>query len=285
MSSTHPPSTPSSPLPKLILYRMNGACSLVPHILLHELAIPFSAVLMTIGPNGAHAVDGSLSPEEYIRTVHPNGMIPALQITSPTSNSSFSSSSSSNDRGETTTTTLTENPAIITYIASLTPKGERELLRGGDPLQKAQVLSWLVFLSGSVHGQGYGALWRPGRYFDLTTTPATSIPPPTTTPIPNFDPTELKIKQVIQAAGRRSIDKFYGQIEARIGLGGSVYAVGDGLTVVDFYLYLFWRWGVSVGVPMRERYGRWEALVRVLEGRESVRRTLEVEGLELELEF
>jgi len=85
-----------------------------------------------------------------LRDVYPNGYIPALKI----------------EDGK-ATTILTENLALLiallTYIADLVPEHQ---FAGSTSLERATVLSCLSFLSGSIHGQGFGALWRPARYID-----------------------------------------------------------------------------------------------------------------------
>lgn len=63
------------------------------------------------------------------------------------------------------------------------------------------------------------------------------------------------------------------------GLKGT-HAVGDQLTVVDPYLYVFWRWGSSRMTDMEERYPKYAALIRELGKHDSVKRALEKEGIE-----
>jgi len=61
------PFTPKmSPLPKLTLYRHNGGCSLVTHILLTELSIPHTDIQLNSDANNKYAAtDGSFTHEDY----------------------------------------------------------------------------------------------------------------------------------------------------------------------------------------------------------------------------
>lgn len=95
----------------------------------------------------------------------------------------------------------------------------------------------------------------------------------------------------MREAGRRSIDLFYEQIEGRLperiaedGDGGEKederWVVGGQLSVVDFNLYLFYRWGKEMmGMKMEELYPRWTELVRGLEKRPSVKTAVWVENI------
>lgn len=233
-----------SPLPKLTLYRHNGGCSLVTHILLTELSIPHTDIQLKFDANNKYAAaDGSFTHEDYVRDVHPNGYIPALKI----------------EDGK-TTTILTENLALLTYIANLVP--ERQF-SGSTSLEQATILSWLSFLSGSIHGQGFGALWRPARYIDGET-------------LPGGD-------EAVQATGKQNILKYYGQVESRLGESGwAVRRERNEPTGVDWYLYLFFRWGRDVEIKMDvETYPRWTRLAKAVEGRPATRKVLDVEGLGL----
>jgi glutathione S-transferase len=58
------------------------------------------------------------------------------------------------------------------------------------------------------------------------------------------------------------------------------WAVGGQLSVVDFNLYLFYRWGKEMmGMKMEELYPRWTELVRRLEKRPSVKTAVWVENV------
>ncbi|KAK3385943.1 hypothetical protein B0H63DRAFT_473885 [Podospora didyma] len=243
--------------PKLTLYRADGSCALVPHMILRELGIPFTDVVMDFSPTTGllQSVDGTLDFAAY-QKIHPSGLVPALRIVEN------SSGNDDDDAEEGKSIVLTENPAIQMYIASLVPSSP---IAGSTLLQRAQVLSWLNFLSGSVHGQGYGALWRPGRYIDVQSFPGS--------------------KEAVEAAGRRSIEKYYNMIETRLkddaGAGGVRYALDDDRgggdehqqpTLVDFYLYLFFRWGNKIGIDaMKERFPNFTGIARAVEARESVK--------------
>lgn len=239
--------TPPS-LPKLTLYRLDSGCSLVTHILLEELRLPYTEVKLIFGANHKlAAADGSFTHDDYTQTIHPSGLIPALKI----------------EDGNNTITILTENLAILTYLADLVPEHECQFA-GTTPLERATILSWLAFLSGTIHGQGYGALWRPARFIDGEKFPGG--------------------EQAVQEAGRRNLGRLYGQVERRLAEGGkSEFAVRDGQpTAVDWYLYLFWHWGKSIGIAMDEgAYPKWTRVVKAVEGREATRRVGKSEGLGL----
>ncbi|KAK0616363.1 glutathione S-transferase [Immersiella caudata] len=257
------------PLPKLILYRIDGACSLAAHMTLHELQIYFTTTRMVINPTTqkAEAADGTLTYDDYVREIHPNGQVPALEVYPPESHSNGTTTPENKNEtpeGEphkpSPPVAITENPAILMYIAdlatSLNPNTAPKLA-GSTLLERAQVTSWLTFLSGSVHGQAFGALYRPRRYIDGERFP--------------------QAETAVREAGRRSLDLFYGQIEDRLVEGK--WAVGEGMTVADFNLYVFYRWGIDLGIKMKEVYPKWSDLARRLEGRPSVKTAVWLEGL------
>ena len=218
--------------PQLTLYRANKACSLVPHVLLRELKIPFTSVLMEIGPEGVQAADGSITRDQY-REINPNGLVPALRV--------------DND------TILTENPAILTYIASLAP--ERQVF-GRTDLERAQVYQWICWLSGTLHGKAYLSILRPARFAD--------------------DP---GAQAEIVAKGRKAIANCYERIESSL---DGEHAVGDVFTIADVYVYIFWEWGYRNSFDMAKHYPRYGRLARKVEQMESVREAIEVEGLPLQ---
>ncbi|KAF5570897.1 transcriptional activator CMR1 [Fusarium phyllophilum] len=216
-------------MPKLTLYRANGSCSLIPHAILRHYKIPFTAVRLKFGPNGVEAADGSFSNAQY-RSIHPRGYVPALAVDNEV---------------------ITEMPAILSYISSLIPK---ENLLGTGPIQKAKVLEWLVFLSGTLHGLGYGAWLRPGRFID---------------DVADHDKVRGKGREVIHESFKRIDD----------GLKNGEFIVGNALTVVDFNVYIFARWAHEVEIDLEKEYSNYYRHVRKIERMDGVREAVENEGL------
>ncbi|KAL3608665.1 hypothetical protein FPOAC2_03671 [Fusarium poae] len=217
-------------MPKLTLYRTNGSCSLIPHAILLHYNIPFNTIRLKPGPNGYEAADGSFTNAEY-HAIHPRGYVPALAV--------------DND-------IITEMPAILTYLSSLLPK---ENLLGVTPFQNAKVVEWLVFLSGTLHGLGYGAWLRPGRFSD---------------DVSAHDGIRVKGKDVIHQSFKR-IDNGYKE---------SLFAVGKALTVVDFNVYVFARWAHEVEIDLEKEYPSYYQHLKRIEKLEGVREAVKVEELQ-----
>lgn len=218
----------------IVLYRKDGACSFIPHALLNELGIPYQSVVLDLKDGAMQAADGSLSNEEY-RKIHPSAYVPALQVDGQI---------------------ITELPAVLTYISDLAP--ERKLF-GSTPMEKAKVYEWLAWLSGTLHAQGYGALWRPKRFTD--------------------DDAE-NVHKAITEKGRSNIMAVYTRIEHRI---EGPHAVGGEFTVVDLGLHTFWRWGaLRIGIDQNDfakQFPKYTALVKGVEKMDSVQKTLQEENL------
>ena len=214
---------------QLTLYSAKGSCSLVPHAVLHHFNIPFRLVPMKFGPEGVHSVDGSISASEY-RNIHPLGYVPALVV---------------ND------TIITEVAAVLDYISSLVPEAQ---LFGKDSLAHAHVVQWLSYLSGSVHGRGFGLLFRPSRFSDDEQ---------------DFD--KLKAK------GKEFLGSCFRLIDGR--LEDKKFAVGDQVTVVDFYLYIFAIWGKQVGFDLGDQYPHYAAHATSVEKLDGVGKALKEQDL------
>lgn len=215
----------------LTLYRANGSCALVPHCLLTELGVHFNAILMRFGPQGVEAVDGSISHAEYL-AIHPNGYVPALATD-----------------GE----IITEMPAVLTYISALAPR--RNLL-GDGPLHHAKVIEWTAWLSGSLHGIGFGMRFRPQRFTE-----------------------NVKLHSEVRRRGHDFIETCFTRIERR--LQGRVFPVGEAETVVDYNLIIFWHWGLEIGFRMHELFPSYGMLVGRMELKRSVQQVVKMEGLQL----
>ncbi|KIX05265.1 uncharacterized protein Z518_06137 [Rhinocladiella mackenziei CBS 650.93] len=109
-----------------------GACSLAPHILLHEAGMPFETITLSVKAG---------FPEEF-RHLNPKMRVPVLSLNGHV---------------------ITENPAIMTAISQLAP--EKHLM-GKTDLDKVRVYEWMNYISGTLHGQAFGGLLRPHRFSD-----------------------------------------------------------------------------------------------------------------------
>jgi len=114
------------------LYYSPGACSLSPHIVLHESGLAFEPVL---APTKTHKLpDGT----DYY-TINPLGYVPLLEL----------------DDGR----RLREGPAIVQYIADLVPA--RKLAPANGTFERYKLQEWLTFIGTEIH-KTYTPLFTPG---------------------------------------------------------------------------------------------------------------------------
>ncbi|HOB67871.1 glutathione transferase GstA [Ottowia sp.] len=113
------------------LYYSPGACSLSPHIALHESGLAHEAIA---APTKTHQLpDGS----DYYQ-VNPLGYVPYLVL----------------DDG----TALREGPAIVQYIADQVP--DKKLAPPNGTMARYQLQSWLNFVGTELH-KGFSPLFNP----------------------------------------------------------------------------------------------------------------------------
>ena len=113
------------------LYYSPGACSLSPHITLHESGLKFEHVL---APTKTHQLEDGT---DYY-TINPLGYVPLLEL----------------DDG----TRLAEGPAIVQYIADQVP--DKKLAPANGTIARAQLQSWLNFIATELH-RGFSPLFSP----------------------------------------------------------------------------------------------------------------------------
>lgn len=111
----------------------------------------------------------------------------------------------------------------------------------------------MAWLSGTLHGHGFGALWRPERFSD--------------------DPNVLAS---ISAKGRRTISDCFDAIEGKL---SGPYSTGDAFTAADPYLLVFYRWGNGIGFDLATSHPNYTSFARALVRRASVVAALAVEGI------
>ena len=114
------------------LYYSTGACSLSPHIALHEAGLAFEAVL-------ASTKTHQLPDGTDFYTINPLGDVPVLEL----------------DNGE----RLREGPAIVQYIADQVP--DKKLAPANGTLARYRLQEWLSFIGTELH-KGHSPLFAPG---------------------------------------------------------------------------------------------------------------------------
>jgi glutathione S-transferase len=113
------------------LYYSPGACSLSPHIVLHEAGLAFEPVLASTKTH--QLADGT----DYY-TINPLGYVPVLEL----------------DDGA----RLREGPAIVQYIADQVP--HKNLAPANGTLPRYRLQEWLTFISTELH-KGFSPLFNP----------------------------------------------------------------------------------------------------------------------------
>ncbi|MBS0390025.1 MAG: glutathione transferase GstA [Comamonadaceae bacterium] len=113
------------------LYYSTGACSLAPHIVLHEAGLAHESVL-------ASTKTHKLPDGTDFYSINPLGYVPVLEL----------------DDG----TRLRECQAIVQYLADQAP--QKNLAPANGTLPRYRLQEWLSFISSEVH-KGFGPLWAP----------------------------------------------------------------------------------------------------------------------------
>ena len=113
------------------LYYSQGACSLAPHIVMHEAGLAFEAIS---APTKTHQLpDGT----DYY-TINPLGYVPFLVLQDGRS--------------------LHETPAIVQYLADLVP--EKHLAPANGSFERYQLQQWLTFIGTELH-KNFSPLFNP----------------------------------------------------------------------------------------------------------------------------
>ena len=114
------------------LYFAPGACSLSPHIVVHEAGLADRVAIVKTDLRAKKTVDG----RDFL-AINPRGYVPALEL----------------DDG----TVLLEGPAIVQYLADLAPAAG--LAPANGTVERYQLQAWLNFISTEVH-KAWSPLWN-----------------------------------------------------------------------------------------------------------------------------
>ena len=178
------------------LYFSPGSCSMASHILLEECGAEYKTELVALAK-------GEQRTEEY-RRINPEGKVPALAVDGKV---------------------ITQNVAILPYIASQFPDANLFLR---DPMESAQCQAVVGWLASTTH-VAFGLILHPER------------------PAGGLDLNEAGLKAIGDTA--RSI--YWGcmqQIDDR--LADKHWMMGNQYTFLDPYALVFYGWGKRIEMPM-----------------------------------
>jgi len=200
------------------LHFSNGSCSLASHITLEEAGARFDTHRINLR-------EGEHRKPEYLK-INPKGKVPALEL----------------DDG----TVLTENPAIISYVADTHPQAG--LLPAPGEVRRAKAQEWLAWCASAIHpsfGPLFGALSRGTQPDD-----------------------------VAKATTQGHLDLF------DKGLAGKRFVLGDSFSAADGYTLVFTCWVKLFGLRLDENTRR---SARALLERPGVQRAVQAQQLKFEL--
>lgn len=146
---------------------------------------------------------------------------------------------------------LTELPAILAYLATLRPS----LAPAPGSLPHARCLEWLAWMSSSFHVK-YAQLFRPERF------------------LPEGPERAVLTRHALTFLARcneRVNDRLAGP-----------WVLGERFSIVDAYIFPFFRWGARSGFDMTALYPRWASHTQAMLGLSSVQRAVSREGLAME---
>jgi glutathione S-transferase len=178
----------------LTLYYWPGASSLVPHIVLEEIGVPYERMLISLA-KGEHKSDAYLK-------INPRGKVPSLAVDG---------------------VVLTENVAILTYLARQFPEAE---LLPGDLFEEVRCISAMAWLATNIHPT-FAHIIRPERFAS-----------------------DAAAQTNIKETARKTFWANCQEIDAL--LASNEWMMGAQYTVCDPYLFFFYDLGTRVKLPMQE---------------------------------
>ena len=113
----------------LTLYLSPGSSSMATHIMLHEIGVDFESRWISFAKREQHA-------PEYLK-LNPEGKVPTLLVDGRP---------------------LTEVAAVLYYLAKSFP--DAGLFPAGDLEAEAQIISWMSFITSTIHPASRSARWK-----------------------------------------------------------------------------------------------------------------------------
>ena len=186
----------------LTLYFSPGACSTASHIGIEETGAAYIEKPILL-------MNQEQKAESYLK-INPRGKVPALQV---------------GDR------VITENTAILTYLARQFPKAQ---LLPTDPVLEAQCIGTMAWFSNIVH-PSYQRYMRAERFAEGEAAQAS-----------------------VKALGKISFWSNLEEINAL--LAGKHWLIGEQYSVTDAYALVFYGWALRSELPIHEltHYSAWK---------------------------
>jgi glutathione S-transferase len=200
------------------LYFKPGACSLSSRIVLTELGLSHDAVKVD-------TETGLTETGADYRVINPKGYVPALEL----------------DGG----VVITENPAILQYLADANPKAG--LAPANGTIARVHLQEWLNFTASELHKAF-------GPYFGARTPEGAEK-----------DAADVKLARRI------------GDVERGLADGRS-HILGDRFTVADAYLFVVLNWSNFIGFDLK-RWPHVASYVARMAARPAIRAAMLREGL------
>jgi glutathione S-transferase len=201
------------------LYYAPGSCAFAPLVALEEAGLRYSAIKVDFGANEQRS--------DAFLEINPRGRVPTLQVDG---------------------LTITENIAVLTFIANAAP--EAHLLPLRDPPRLAEAYERMSWFASGIHVT-IAQLWRSGRFTD-----------------------DADAQQLLQNAAPARLEAAFDEIEERL---GSPWILGADYSVVDAYAAVFYRWASGRLAMDVGRYPRWRAHFERLNARPAVQRAIAIE--------
>jgi glutathione S-transferase len=173
------------------LFVAPGACCLGAQVVVNALELPVEVVHVLLR-----------TPGSPIHAVNPLGRVPALRLHDGS--------------------TLTENSAILPFLADLIPGNP--LFAAAGTVARARIQSWIGYINSEVHAAAFRPINRPERYSN-----------------------DAAMHDAIRARGREQLFAALQPVEAQ--LNRTAWLTGERFTIADAYLGVFARWIVPLGVP------------------------------------
>jgi glutathione S-transferase len=183
------------------LYWGPHTCAIGTHILLEEIGAPYVTVRLD--------VSGGQTESAEFRSINPKGKVPALV----------------RDDGS----VLTEFGAIATWLARKFPEAHLIPASAEDEARSVEIMD---YVTGTVHGQGYGRIFKPAK----------------------FEPQDLLHAKAglgrssVEHQGRAMVEAGFQILDAQ--LAGREFASGSSLSIADAALFYVERWAPAEEIAL-----------------------------------